>query len=171
MFDTPGKKLKEYASFLFGIIAILIIILAISTALLLSYIGGIIWVCCLVVAALLIFVAYICSLFIYAFGELVDNSNKINSIEKKMNDLSLSSTSVRPGDNYNKSKASVSTANNTSEPTPKEDKIDKNEKANEYKREPLIEHKVESQEWICPKCGKKRAHYYDSCTCGYIKSK
>lgn len=167
MFDKPGSQLKTYASTLFGITTALICILAFWVAFSMRGLGAMIWLVCLIVAALLIFIAYVLSLFVYAFGEMVENSEKLFDIEEQVkaisSDIKKSRTEITPTKAEKESRLQVNSVQiATSE------QID-NTTTPKTKKETASEPVAISKDWICPKCGRKRAHYYESCPCGYVK--
>lgn len=75
MFDNIGGKIKGYAKIIFAIFVIAGIIGAIATWILVGGFGG--FMLFLVVGAFSIIAAYLSVMFIYAFGDLVENSEYI----------------------------------------------------------------------------------------------
>lgn len=79
MFENSGEKIKSVSSLLFGIacfIAIFIVVFAISAAY--NVPGGEFFAISLYIgAAIIVIVAWTSNLFLHAFGDLVDSTQKI----------------------------------------------------------------------------------------------
>lgn len=87
MFKDSGEKVKNVASFLFGIacfVAMFIVVYAVSVH---TIPGGEFFAVPLyIVAVIIVLVAWISNLFLHAFGDLVDSNQKIlELLQSEMN--------------------------------------------------------------------------------------
>lgn len=75
MFDNIGEKIKGYAKFIFAIYVIAGVIGAIVTWVAVGGFGG--FLLFLLVAAFSVIIGYLSVMFVYAFGDLVENTARI----------------------------------------------------------------------------------------------
>lgn len=151
MYENIGEKIKALAKILFVVEIFVSVIggLILSVALRYAMYGFAILLF-FGIAVVGVIAAYISSMLLYGFGELISNSKKLVEIGKEVNSNKTSA-------NISAEQQATPVSYNTTLFQPQ------TTESEEEKREP------NNNEWKCPKCGKINQNYVGTCGCGETK--
>lgn len=154
LFENIGEKIKALAKVVF-VIGILISVIGglVSSIALGSVMHGFAILVFFGSVVVGVIAAYISSMFLYGFGELISNSKKL--VENGNAPQEFNSNTANTNISAEQQTANVSNNTTMSQPATKE--------SEEKEAEP------NSNEWKCPKCGKIHQNYVGTCGCGEKK--
>ena len=179
LFSNIGEKIKSFVMAFFVIQVVLYgisgLVMLIGFAKTNGFLAFLMFIATLAVGFL---VAYISSLFLYGFGELVSNSQKLvdnsytpqqpngafnNSVNNSQNPFNNSYTPQQPNGTFNNSVNNYVPSNNSP--------IFKDTVQNQpvTSSAPVTKTEPAANEWKCPQCGLIHQNYVGTCGCGCKK--
>lgn len=166
MFSNIGEKVKGYSKIIFIIQVIIGVIIGFIQwmGLIDSRKGGLGFLLFLLIVILTFVLAFISSMFIYAFGQLVENSDSINYNTRELfNIVSRMNYNMSPSNKNNTTGTPVNNAPINHTYTPRAASTAHNSAPNLSE----IANNTNSSGWFCPKCAERNPYTTNVCKiCG-----